>query len=179
MLALNPDSGELFFSPVILFLDRDPQERRQFYVLRTESGKSVTLTPTHLIFASQSDAEDDAFSAVFASDVREGDSVLVSTSTGTAVEDRVVAVEVTAATGVFAPLTAAGNLVVDGVVASSYAVIESQSVAHAVFAPWRWRAGLFGATDDDNRVETGVHWYADWLFSVARYVMPGKLRNLP
>ena len=42
-------SGEYKFSPVILFLDRAPEESRQFYVIQTDTGHSLTLTPSHLI----------------------------------------------------------------------------------------------------------------------------------
>ena len=43
-------NGEYKFSPVILFLDRAPEEKRQFYVIKTDTGHSLTLTPSHLIY---------------------------------------------------------------------------------------------------------------------------------
>ena len=52
VLSVNSVSGELEFSPIILFLDRDPNEVRQFFTIQTESGHSLTLTPTHLIYTS-------------------------------------------------------------------------------------------------------------------------------
>jgi len=52
VLSVNSASGELEFSPIILFLDRDPKETRQFLTIQTESGHSLTLTPTHLIYTS-------------------------------------------------------------------------------------------------------------------------------
>ena len=174
LLAMNPDDGQLFFSPVLLFLDKDPKRKRQFYKIRTESGKSLTLTPTHLIFASSSNNQDE-FTAKYASDVREGDFVLVSEAVkGEATPEAVVSIEVAIEAGAFAPLTSAGNLVVDGVVASCYAVVDSQSVAHAAFAPWRWRYAVLGNDIDDY--EEGVHWYADWLYKVAAFIMPDRLR---
>ena len=45
VLSVNSVSGELEFSPIILFLDRDPNEARQFFTIQTESGHSLTLTP--------------------------------------------------------------------------------------------------------------------------------------
>ena len=45
VLSVNSDSGELEFSPIILFLDRDPNKAHQFFIIQTESGHSMTLTP--------------------------------------------------------------------------------------------------------------------------------------
>ena len=44
-------NGEYKFSPVILFLDRAPEESRQFYVIKTDAGHTLTLTPSHLIYS--------------------------------------------------------------------------------------------------------------------------------
>ncbi|XP_076455675.1 sonic hedgehog protein-like [Babylonia areolata] len=50
---------------------------------------------------------------------------------------RVTHVQAGVRTGVYAPLTATGTIVVDGAVASCYAVINNPGLAHAVLAPLR------------------------------------------
>ena len=172
VLSVNSATGELEFSPVILFLDRDPRETRQFYTLKTEKGHSLTLTPSHLIYSHFAENADIAeFEAVYAKDVQEGDFVLVSTSKGDLERARVTQVDLRVLTGVYAPLTSAGNLVVDNVVASCYAVVDSQTIAHAAFAPLRWLSHLY-----TNDVTDGIHWYARALYSIAETVMPSHLQ---
>ena len=171
VLSVNSASGELEFSPVILFLDRDPRELRQFYRLLTEKGHSLTLTPEHLIYSHfAEDAGPAEFEAVYAKDVQEGDFVLVSNGRGQLEKARVTSVEMRVLTGVYAPLTSAGNLVVDNVVASCYAVVDSQNIAHAAFAPLRWWSHI-----STNEITNGIHWYARALYSIAEVVMPTHL----
>ena len=183
VLTINPKTGEPAFSPVITFLDRDPKEVRQFYVITTEAGQALTLTPTHLVYATTSDdlevkvndlemTSDDLtlFEAVYAKEIQEGDLVLVQTSRGQLRPARVASVEMRVLTGVFAPLTSSGNLVVDNVVASCYAVVDSQWVAHAAFAPLRLMSSVW-PQDQKN----GINWYAQALYSLAEVVMPRHL----
>ena len=202
------NDGEFQFSPVILFLDRDPEMRRQFYVIQTEDGVTLTVTPSHLVYARvlTNDIEDvindvteeaaDNFEAVFASRLREGDYILVQKN-GRMVPSRVASIETKIFSGVYAPLTSSGNLVVDGALASCYAVLENQVVAHAAFAPFRlshavkslfdFSSSLFekdnsandrtvrsDISESDERTE-GIHWYADVLYSLAEFVMPEKM----
>jgi hedgehog protein len=147
-LVLTVDTeGNFQFSPIILFLDRDQEARRQFYVIETESGVTLTVTPSHLVYAdingndvnsndvNSNDVE--SFEALYASKVREGDYILVQQN-GQLKPSRVVSIETKIFSGVFAPLTSSGNLVVDGALASCYAILENQFVSHAAFAPFRW-----------------------------------------
>ena len=174
-------------------MDRDPEERRQFYTIKTDTGHVLTLTPTHLLYSTSADdiGDDQAdnefvdFGVIYARDVSEGDFVLVLSSGGSLRPSRVVTVEMTVRRGVFAPLTSAGNLVVDNVLASCYALVDSQTVAHASFAPLRWWKALEGAlfARDENSVveatppEDGIHWYADWLYKVAEVLIPDRIRR--
>lgn len=175
VLTVNKE-GTLEFSPVILFLDRHPKELRQFYVISTQSGHRLSLTPSHLIYASefQDDPSLVAFEAIYAKDIRQGDFILVTTSRGTVKAERVVDIEMRPLTGVYAPLTSAGNLVVDNVVASCYAVIDNQALAHAAFMPIRWSAAIFNQIADQEDKE-GIHWYANALYNLAEFVMPRHL----
>ena len=204
-------NGDYKFSPVILFLDRAPEESRQFYVIHTDSGHSLTLTPSHLIY-SKYQTEDkksvyssdtmnsvprtniinndpysadnlEEFQAVYASNVQEGDFVLVFDSQKGLKPSRVLNIETKIHTGVYAPLTSQGNLVVDDVLVSCYALIDSQTIAHMAFAPLRlWDMVLqflpYTKSDyEDDSVfnENGIHWYANDLYSIAEKIMPSKL----
>ena len=213
-------NGVYTFSPVILFLHRDPERSSQFYVIRTNTGHTLTLTASHLIFAMvyNDNYEDDdtfndnikydeitssaiynyennkvgfeSFQAMYASNVREGDLVLIrnsSNNTGLSTA-RVVNVETRVLSGVYAPLTAQGNLVVDNVLVSCYALTSSHTMAHLAFAPLRmWYTLLdmvsfiipsqqmesYKAASGINEFNSnGIHWYADGLHSIVQQIMP-------
>ena len=140
------EDGSLAFSPVLLFLHRDPSVSRSFLRLTTASGTTLTLTPSHLIFLLEGNlvpistpTVEDALQyggVVLAGRVETGDFLLVA-GEGSVKLEEVVSVSQHADAGVFAPLTAEGTVVVDGVVASCYAVIDSQAIAHWAFLPVR------------------------------------------
>ncbi|XP_035723889.1 sonic hedgehog protein A-like [Vespa mandarinia] len=152
-IAAMNSQGELIYSEVIAFLDRSPTERRQFVRLITESGRVLTLTPAHLVPIKDK-------STIFAARVRIGDKILVAEKkedpTFSIMDnilnnevysrdqrlrwDRVIETRLILEKGVFAPLTMEGTLLVDDVIASCYAVIDSQALAHYSFYPLRiWK----------------------------------------
>ncbi|KAK5847474.1 hypothetical protein PBY51_016597 [Eleginops maclovinus] len=159
--------GELIYSEVLLFLDRNPLTRTLFHTLHTESGARLSLTAAHLIFVSEGNCTEGALPArglrtVYASDARPGQCVVVQAG-GEGRLSRVSRVSMRASRGVFAPLTQQGTLVVDGVVASCYAVVEQHALAHWAFSPLRLLHSWTGATGPQ---QDGVHWYSlllDWL----------------
>ena len=198
ILAVNSD-GELTFSPILLFLDRDPQERRAFVTLVTEDGRSIEVTPYHLVFArrqSEFDDYDDDESSnsvevtesdlapTYAGDLEAGDVIYtLDLSAGgkrSLRASRVVETRLRVRDGVFAPLTVEGNLVVDGVLASCYAQIHSQTLAHWAFLPVRMLESIkqiFSSSHLSQGADssTGIHWYAKSLYSLAPYVIPSQL----
>ncbi|KAK8750384.1 hypothetical protein OTU49_014801 [Cherax quadricarinatus] len=143
--------GSLVFSPVLMFLHRDLGVSRSFLQLTTSSGAALTLTPSHLIFLLQrrlvpslTPTVADALElggVVLAGRVEAGDFLLVTGQKGVRLE-KVVAIRHELGEGVFAPLTAEGTVVVDGFVASCYAVIDSQAIAHWAFLPVRLYSNL-------------------------------------
>ncbi|KAG7294861.1 hypothetical protein JYU34_022760, partial [Plutella xylostella] len=157
-------TGKVVYSEVLTFLDRDPSARRRFVRVTAESGAVLTLTPSHLLLL----AAPDAFRSAFAADVVPGDVVLTRGSGAVLVPSRVVAVDYVELKGVYAPLTSEGTILVDDVLASCYAVVASHGAAHGALAPLRWLAALGAARD----VPRGVHWYASFLYSTAKYLLP-------
>jgi len=193
--ALN-SRGDVVYSEVIAFLDRSPSEKRQFIRLTTISGRVLTLTPAHLVPV-------DGRSSVFAAKVQPGDKILVNDVAANAENDNhvdnrlrwdsVVETKLVLEEGVFAPLTTEGTLLVDDVMASCYALVDSQSVAHYAFLPLRiWNAitSVFTGKLDDTRyseirqddikrnqstIQNGVHWYASMLYSLSYYMLPSTM----
>ena len=201
--AMDQSTGDLVYSEVIAFIDRQPDERRQFVKLRTKSGQLLTLTATHLVPVQ-------GRSVVYASRVQVGERVLVRHELNDDILgneiartqeaesrslrwDEVAEVTLVLEDGVYAPLTREGTLLVNDVVASCYAVVDSQTIAHYSFMPLRlWSsiestlsrvAGLLkslGSTSSRTTTTTrteppttlGMHWYAKFLCSIASYVLP-------
>lgn len=173
-------SGELLYSEVVTFLDRQPDARKTFYTLGTALGTNLTLTAAHLVFVTDvADCSRSTLTEAFASDVRPGQCVLTtSDDEGEQGEEtakkeahsgrlaQVTWVEVREGTGAFAPLTRHGTLVVDDVLASCYATVDRQWLAHWALAPLRALHRLAGLGSD---AQTGTHWYArllHWVGSV-------------
>ncbi|XP_023147461.2 indian hedgehog B protein-like [Amphiprion ocellaris] len=180
-------SSELVFSEVLTFLDRDPETRRLFYSLQTESGAQLRLTAAHLLFVSEGNCSEGAepthgaLRTAYASDTRPGQCVLVSegeagrTYRGGRLS-RISRVGVTERTGAFAPLTQQGTLVVDGVVASCYAVVDQHALAHWAFAPLRLMHSWTGSV---GRHGDGIHWYSQLLHWLGKKLLDsGRLHPL-
>lgn len=171
--------GDLLYSPVLTFLHRDPTTRKHFYVVITESGARLSLTAAHLLFASDGPCNRTRTSGdlrtIFASQVQPGMCVVVTSERqpGGSVEStprlsRVVGVQVGAGRGVFAPLTEHGTLVANGVLASCYAVVEDQALAHWAFGPLRV---LLRWTGPDRNRASGLHWYSRALHWIGTQIL--------
>ena len=179
-------SGEPLYSEVVTFLDRQPDAHKTFYTLGTARGANLTLTAAHLLFATDAaDCSRSALKEAFASDVRPGQCVLTygqgdeeqeeEREEGTQTRKggvrrghltRVTWVEVREGRGAFAPLTRHGTLVVDDVLASCYAAVDQQWLAHWALGPLRALHSLAGSAFGPG---TGTHWYArllHWVGSV-------------
>ncbi|KAF6206421.1 hypothetical protein GE061_017654, partial [Apolygus lucorum] len=201
VLSYDTGSDKLVYSEVIMFLDRDTTDRKQFLRLGLSGGQVLTVTPQHLVMRNKPNGTDQDVEAVFAAHLNPSDQLLVAESNGTKLVRRtLLSSELVLDTGVIAPLTSVGTIVVDDVVASCYAVIESQSIAHFAFAPLRAiksvEAGLgavgrffaspfssstslssptnatSGLTTDDVN---GVHWYPKTLYFLSNHFIPSYL----
>ncbi|XP_060888266.1 indian hedgehog B protein-like [Labrus mixtus] len=170
VLVLAGGGGELAFSEVLTFLDRDPGTWKLFYTLQTAAGARLSLTAAHLLYVTEGNCSEGAEPArgalrtVYASDARPGQCVLLSEGeVGQGRLSQITRVSVRGGRGAFAPLTQQGTLVVDGVVASCYAVLDQHPLAHWAFSPLRL---VHSWTGSSGSHKDGVHWYArilHWL----------------
>jgi hypothetical protein len=166
--------GELVPDQVIGWLHLKRTQPSEFLQIETEGGQVIKVTGQHLIYAHRPTQGSmtatkqgwNAFRAVYAQRIRVGDLVFhARTQTGA----RVVAIRTVQETGLFAPLTQSGRLVVDGSVASCYGSFASHAVAHAVFAPARlaslrqYMANWFLPSS-----QSGMMRYAEGLYAIWR-----------
>lgn len=155
VMALS-GTGQVVYSQVLLFLHRDQESWSTFLSLETEDGQRLVLTSHHLVFlASHCRHDSSEYQAQFASRAKTGDCVLIHTAGRQTRPSQIISVSVVESAGVYAPLTEAGTLFVDGVLASSYALVEDHRLAHWAFGPVRllssFKQLLWGETRKEQR----------------------------
>ncbi|XP_068094713.1 sonic hedgehog protein [Hyperolius riggenbachi] len=176
------EEGKLVYSDFLTFLDKQEDEKKVFYAIQTaEHKQGIRLTAAHLLFVPQSPANGSrSLKSVFASDVRPGDQVFLADPETMAL--KVVTVEEVHQeedVGAYAPVTAHGTLVINGVLASCYAVIEEHHWAHMAFTPLRFAFKLFSylsPKDYYNPSPTylqgeGIHWYPRFLYRLGTWIL--------
>lgn len=186
LMSQDPSTLELTFSEVMLFLDYNPEETRDFLEIHVTSGQILKLTPTHLLFTGN--LQDSR--TIFAEHLQIGDSLFVKDDKNKLKLVHIVKIKPIVLKGVYAPLTLAGTVVVNDVLASCYAVVDSQFIAHAAFIPLRmylnfkegfYRLWVLLAKPLDGwsvpnfsyqKPSKGIHWYARSLYSMASYLLP-------
>lgn len=177
------DDGKPIFTDFIMFIDQDSTTRRMFYVIETDSGQKITLTAAHLLFVGHNSTEDEEdeeeeglMSAVFASQVRPGQKVLVFDERRRGLEPVTVKrIYTQEHEGSFAPVTVQGTVVVDEVLASCYAVIQDHDLAHWALAPVRlayWVSTLLSSSQPPvSAQKDGVHWYSKMLYQLGTWLL--------
>ena len=181
--------GKQIFSPVLMFLDHNRSVRELYYVIETHSGKRIVATPQHLLFVSDRITVSEIMGrAEFVKNARVGQYLLTSHDSSLR-PDRIVSITTKISSGAYAPLTSTGNLIVNDVTASCYAVVQSQTLAHLSFFPVRMahnfvRFGDWLSTNlrtspvvrsSSESADSGVHWYASMLNRRFRFLVPTKL----
>lgn len=167
--------GKIGFSEVMIFADYKPNVTKVPYILiETERpSKKLSLTSSHLIFTSNSTAT--KFKAKQAGSVVPGEIVLVSNG-NELVSSLVRRVSLIERTGMIAPVTIQGNLIVDEVLSSCYAKIMDHDVAHMAFAPLRLAyTYAFNAWSTEGFIQQGMHWYPQILIEINRALSLYKL----
>lgn len=119
-------AGFLTHSQVGFFLHRDPEQSAEFVSLETDDGREVVLTPDHQLGVVD-DIGDGNVMFMFAADVAVGMKLVIPMT------DFPQIVTVTSSrrqtlTGIYAPCTTEGTIVVSGCGCSCYAMIQHEDV---------------------------------------------------
>lgn len=174
VLSVN-SNGETVFSEVIMFLDRDVNQTREFVQIKTSGGAIIRTTPAHLLPVWKPHQHETKY--LYADQVEENDFLLVNVNNN--LEPQLVTeVRAVVSRGFIAPLTREGTVIVDSIAASCYALVNSQSLAHISFMPFRTMKTLsnwFSSTSQPKTSnQVGINWYAKTLYNIKDYVLPEK-----
>jgi hypothetical protein len=164
------------------YLHFDREFTDQFIVLRCEKGLELIISEEHLIF--KGTGEGTISKAVMANTIVVGDYLVYLHESQTYSTVRVEGIGRKEVTGVFAPMTKSGTMIVNGFLVSCYASYPSHAKAHASLAPLRlWyrtktRIGGRDSTDDQpgelgvgmstKETPDGIHSYAKALMTIFR-----------
>ncbi len=126
--------GSLSFGNVFCFSHAEQHAVTSFLQITTFLGKTVTLSPNHLLPVNITDA------LRAAKDVSVGDHVFVCKESAeeALVRDEVVSVSMVIAEGLYCPHTSSGCLVVDDVLVSCYTTVLPPWAQHVLLTPFAW-----------------------------------------
>jgi len=148
------------FSEVYAFLDKKVNDLVVYeqisFADEHDEIRNIRLTSEHLILAKRGESKE-VF--VMAEDVQVGDFIYrqIGEKSRPVI---VVSKQRVEATGAYTPATLDGTIIVDGIVSSSYAVVD-HNIAHSILAPLRWTYYLSPSLVKSQ--ENGIHPYAHWF----------------
>lgn len=122
------------FSTVFMFTHKTADVESNFVHISTDSGRAVALTTGHYVHTSVG-----LKAAAF---VGKGDRLILSTGLQTVVTN----IGTVRTKGLFNPQTVHGDIVVDGLIASTYTTHFHPVLAHASLHPLRWLYAVTGFT---------------------------------
>ena len=126
--------GNSEFSEVFMFTHKLSNVRHEFVAIKTAAGPTIRLTAGHYL------PLNGAYQT--AGRAKVGDTVALGDGTISLVTE----VNAVSGSGLFNPQTLHGDIVVDGVLASTYTTAVERKMAHAMLAPLRTLSNKFGLT---------------------------------
>ncbi|KAM7540443.1 hypothetical protein Aperf_G00000043477 [Anoplocephala perfoliata] len=176
VMTLDPLSFKPYATKVSVFLHRDEHQYSPWIEIaysRDDGHKpsKLRLTANHLIHRWNKE-----HSVVFANQIRPGDKIACSLGRPGSfcrVEGIHVINSSLAETGVYAPLTTSGDMLIDGVYVSCYAHIRNEWLARLSAIPLFIKFAIFG--HDSMETFSGVHPYFGLLLKIAQFLIPDQL----
>jgi desert hedgehog len=123
--------GNNLYSDIFMFTHKSPAVRNNFLVIGTVSGQAITLTPGHFIYLNNA--------LVDSATAKVGDTIYL----GSGAVSVVSSVSQTVEAGLYNPQTVHGDIVVNGIIASTYTTALPPGTAHALLLPLRALYSVF------------------------------------
>jgi len=152
-------NGNLHMTTFLGWIHKEADHTELFLILKTESTQ-ITLSEKHVIFYKPKGRKGEGVTTTFADLVEVGD-LLEVVRDGKVHWERVVDIDYETRKGIYTPLTAAGTILVDNVLASCYADFLFQSVADFAFLPVKLFPWLLD--NEESQERDGLRFYPQLL----------------
>ncbi|GMT36847.1 hypothetical protein PFISCL1PPCAC_28144, partial [Pristionchus fissidentatus] len=172
--VLSIEENMVSFSPIIMFLHRDEELLAEFNVITTASGESVKLTNEHLIYVTDCNPRS-ALQLIRAKDVTASHCVMSVRSHAMRVE-KVTSVTKVHETGIYAPLTSTGDIVVNDVLSSCHSNLAVKTLQQSFFSLYRTlsRSVSFLLPSSLSESEVQLPFGIDYLTGAIDLFIPAK-----
>ena len=170
--TIDTSTNKIIYSKFITYLHRDDNVLSDFILITTNQSKTLRISEKHLIAKMSSNKK---FEFVLAKNLNLND-VLVINDAENIIYEKIIKIENNVEeTGVFAPLTESGTMLVDEILVSCYANTYKQDLAHFVFKFYIYAKELYELINDNifnNKIsenQNGIQWFADFLLNSVPY----------
>ncbi|CAF2130120.1 unnamed protein product [Rotaria magnacalcarata] len=167
--------GDGTFEEVLDFIHANRDQESQY--LRIETQKSMEpllISANHLIFLFKNKNDE----AIFAGNLHVGDHLKRILDNGQTIADEIVDIQLTTSIGYYAPLTPSGTIVVNGIVASNYAVVSNHRLAHQTMSVYRLWIRIFGPILlGEKHEQENIHWLLQGMENLAHFPIVEKLAD--
>ena len=158
------------FSPIFAFMDHNNKMKSDYLSISLDSGDKLSISRDHIVWAH------DPRVPVLAESIKRGDTLWINRNNTLLQEAIVVELQDRTLRGLHAPLTKVGSILVDGVLASSYAksrslmwgnflIVSGHRLNEFMHAPLRWTCEISSefCSSDWHIEESGRHVWTQWI----------------
>ncbi|PAV85564.1 hypothetical protein WR25_12177 [Diploscapter pachys] len=153
--VLTANQTNAYFTPITMWIHRDPDLVTRFVTIMTDYGKMMALTARHLMYRNECEEFYDDFvtelplsnETVYAENLRAGDCVILLYK-GRWRQQKLQEIEITTRKGAFAPMTENGRIIVNDMLASCHSdlrdVTQQSNLFNALLYLKQQISKLFG-----------------------------------
>eukprot|EP00828_Plagiopyla_frontata_P004548 TRINITY_DN11665_c0_g1_i4.p1 TRINITY_DN11665_c0_g1~~TRINITY_DN11665_c0_g1_i4.p1 ORF type:complete len:339 (+),score=34.54 TRINITY_DN11665_c0_g1_i4:144-1019(+) len=174
IMTVDYESGEFIEDEVIGFLHKIQNGTQEFLRIELANNAGIDISQKHLIFGRKYGNSEPEY--YFADNLEIGDDIFLQNDW-----EPILSIQKFNLTGIYAPLTTTGTILVNNILVSCYANLENQLASQLAFVPYKYLIKFMQLILNENEQKIvaeydvdGIHWYANLLMKLSR-VMPESL----
>ncbi|CAD5227574.1 unnamed protein product [Bursaphelenchus okinawaensis] len=174
--VLSANQSSQVQTPVESWIHRMPNQEAEFLKIQLEDGKSLKITDKHYIYKTKCTKQNQplkfyevSIKPVYAEQVTVGECLYVYED-DVFVQKQVTMIEKIVETGIYAPMTANGDIIVNGIFASCYNILNSSVMQKTFFNSFKNWPSFMG---QQNEVDLPI--FTHVVLELMEYVLPKTL----